>query len=139
MARVLAHPALQAVVMLHLADGSDGTTFSVNGGWVGQLIQFGFLGLVFIDIVGTHKFLVPAWTVKRELDAVCTGYDAQLRLKDEQIASLKEDNGLLKEANGQLQSLTQERLIPALVQATEVSRAYVAELARGNDGGRRGS
>lgn len=131
-AKVVAHPVAAHVPVL-LAAASTSSGLEINGGFVAQLVQFGFLGAVFVDVVGFHKFLVPRWSV----DSVEKANAASMQLKDELIARINADIVELKNANKQLQELTQERLIPALVQATDVSRAYVAELARRNDRERR--
>lgn len=121
----------------HLVVATGGASVSVNGGLIASVIQFGFLGAVFIDVVGTHKFLVPAWTVAKAE----AGHAKELALKDVLVDQLKADMVELKEANRALAALTQDKMIPALVHATEVSRAYVTELARRNNerGGRDGS
>lgn len=109
-AQVVGHPMLMA---------AGSTAIQIDPGFVASLVQFGFLGLVLIDLVGPHKYLVPRWSL-----------DAQIKVKDEVIQTQRDDIAELKLANSQLQVLTQEKMIPALVQATEVSRAYVTELAR---------
>lgn len=143
LAHLVGHPALVHLPMLvgiaAATDPGTGTDVTFNGGLVAQVIQFGFLGAVFIDIMWPHRFLMPTWAHRRELEVVTAGYDAQLALKDAQIKALQDDREELKSANGSLQVLTQEKMIPALVQATEVSRAYVTELARRNDGWRDGA
>lgn len=121
-------PALVMAFVIAAAD-TGGSGGSFNGSLIAEVVQFGFLGAVFIDVVGTHKFLVPKWT----MDKVEDGHTKELGLKDDIIAGLKQDIVELKASNVSLQELTRERMIPALVQATDVSRAYVTELAREND------
>jgi len=110
-----------------LAAGNASVSF--NGGLIAEVIQFGFLGAVFIDVVGTHKFLIPRWTQSQ----VEEGHARELKLKDDIITRQQQDIAELKESNRSLQELTRERMLPALIQATDVSRAYVTELARLND------
>jgi hypothetical protein len=106
--------------------GDSGDPLSSTASLVINLVQFGIVGLLLIDIVGTHKFIVPRWVMDQQDRA----NDAKLALKDEQIAGLRTDLAEVKAANNTLQETTRERLIPALVQATDAQRAYVEELAR---------
>jgi hypothetical protein len=122
-------PAIAAVIIAGAAGDGGSNSVSFNGGLIAEVIQFGFLGAVFIDVVGTHKFLVPKWTMDKAEEA----HTKELALKDDIITGLKQDIVELKASNVGLQELTRERMIPALVQATDVSRAYVTELAREND------
>lgn len=126
--KVTAHPVAIYLPAL-LAAASTGSGTEINGSFIAQIAQYGILGLLFADVAAFHKVLVPRWSV----DTIEKANAAAMQLKDELILSIRADNVELKNANKQLQELTQERLIPALVQATDVSRAYVAELARRND------
>lgn len=91
--------------------------------------QFGLLGLFFLALVSKH-WVVPKWS----LDDIEEAHRRELTVKDEIIEAQRLDVRDLKEANAELQRLTQERIIPALVQATGVMQSYVSELAN-----RRGS
>lgn len=107
------------------ASNDNSTAITLPVGIV-SVVQLGFVGAVLFDVVGTHKFLVPRWT----LDKVEEKHDDELRLKDDLITSLQSDVQELKLATSELQKVSNEKLMPALIQATEVSRAYVSELAR---------
>lgn len=89
-----------------------------------QFLQFGLLGLIFVMIVA-KKFLVPEWTLNQLSDA----HILALGAKDERIASLEADKVELKENLAQLQALTRDQIIPALVRANQLSADYVNELA----------
>ena len=90
-----------------------------------DIAQFGLLGAVFLAILA-KKWLVPAWT----LTDLKTAHDRELAVKDEIIAGLRQDVNELKALNGEMQALTREKLIPALVESTSTNREYVAVLAR---------
>lgn len=95
--------------------------------------QFGLLGVFFMMLI-SKKWVVPKWT----LDALEDAHDRELKVKDEIIAGQRADIVELKHTIAELQALTAEKMIPALVQANTLTAAYVAELARRShrDGGR---
>lgn len=92
--------------------------------------QFGLLGIFFVMLI-SKKFVVPKWT----LDDLKEAHDRELAVKDSIIDSQKSDIVELKKTVSDLQSLTSEKMIPALVQANTLSAAYVTELARRGVGG----
>lgn len=101
---------------------------------VTQFLQFGLLGIIFVCII-LKKFIVPEWTLRQLEDQ----HESELRLKDDQLDSIKADKQELKESLDALQALTRTEIIPALVRANQLSQEYVAELAGrrrldGNDG-----
>lgn len=104
-----------------------------------QLINLGFVGAVLIDIGASHKFLVTRWSVEREIAAIRAGYEAQLALYNIRIIGIEEDKKELKVSNTLLNSVLQDKAIPALVSTGEIAQEYVRELARRNDGRRRES
>lgn len=89
-----------------------------------QFLQFGLLGAIFVCII-LKKFIVPEWT----LTQLQQQHDSELKLKDDQLVSLKSDKQELKESLDALQELTRTEIIPALVRANQLSQEYVAELA----------
>lgn len=95
---------------------------------IGQFLQFGLLGVIFVCVI-TKKFIVPEWVLKQMQDQ----YDAEAKLKDEQIASLKADKNELKQDLEQLQALTRTEVIPALVRATQLNAEYLDTRQRGED------
>lgn len=110
-------------VAMFLASASDA---SQNFGEWGNIAQFGFLGLLVIDLIGTHKFIVPRWT----LDALNAERDRRETLMQGTIERLEKEVADVKEINGQLQDMTRERLMPALTQAVDSQRAVVEVLGR---------
>lgn len=110
------------------ASQPDGTSIDIT-----QLInyaQYGLLGLFFVLIL-LKKFIVPAYT----LVDLKESHERELRVKDDIIDSLRKDIVELKDSVADLQKLTSDKMIPALVQANSLSAAYVQELARrGNSG-----
>lgn len=101
------------------ADATPGTAIDIT-----QFLQFGLLGLIFAMVL-VKKFLVPEWTLKSQQDA----HEAALAAKDERISSLEADKAELKESLAQLQGLTRDQIIPALVRSNQLSADYVQELA----------
>lgn len=96
-----------------------------------SVAQFGLLGVFFIMLI-SKKWVVPKWT----LDDLKAAHERELAVKDEIISGQRADMIELKKTVGDLQALTSEKMIPALVQANTLSAAYVAELARrGGPGG----
>ena len=95
------------------------------------IVPLGGSGVFFVMLV-SKRFVVPKWT----LDDLKDAHDRELKVKDEIISNQKSDITELKKTVADLQSLTSEKMIPALVQANTLSAAYVAELARrgGPDG-----
>lgn len=89
------------------------------------ILSTGVVGVVLIMLI----FEVGVVT-KKSLDRMETSHGQELSAKDKIIEGQAADIIELKAANQGLQDLTRDKMIPALVQATEVSRAYVAELAR---------
>jgi predicted XRE-type DNA-binding protein len=97
---------------------------STGGVDLTQFLQFGLLGLIFVCII-LKKFIVPEWSLRQLEDQ----HLSEMKLKDEQVTSLKADKQELKEALDALQELTRTEIIPALVRANQLSQEYVAELA----------
>lgn len=95
--------------------------------------QFGLLGIFFVMLV-SKKFVVPKWT----LDDMKEAHERELLVKDDVVAGHKADIVELKRTVQELQALTSEKVIPALVQANTLSAAYVSELARRGGGARGG-
>ena len=90
-----------------------------------QFLQFGLLGLIFACVIA-KKFLVPEWTLRQSVEQSAK----ELALKDERIAALEADKAELKVSLEQLQSLTRDQIIPALVRSNQLSADYVSELAQ---------
>lgn len=88
-----------------------------------QFLQFGLLGVVFLCVV-MKKYIVPEWTLKQLEDQ----RTQELKAKDDQIVILKADKLELKDALSQLQKLTQNEVIPALVRANQLSAEYLTEI-----------
>lgn len=102
------------------------------------ILSTGIVGIVLIMLI-FEVGLITKRSSERELEALAAAHAAEIKVKDDLIDGLQQDVRELKAANTALQTLTQEKMIPALVQATEVSRAYVTELARRNDRQRDGA
>ena len=92
---------------------------------VAPILSTGLVGVVLVMLI----FEIGLVT-KKSLERALASFQAELALKDEVIKGKDADLADLKVVNADLQRLTSEKMIPALVQATEVSRAYVSELAK---------
>ena len=92
---------------------------------IGPILSTGLVGVVLIMVM----FEIGLVT-KKSLERLVASYKAELDLKDAVLRGKEADLADLKAVNADLQRLTSEKMIPALVQATEVSRAYVTELAK---------
>ena len=73
--------------------------------------QFGLLGVFFVMLV-SKKFVVPKWT----LDDLKEAHERELLVKDDIVTGQKEDLIELRKNVRDLQALTSEKMIPALVQ-----------------------
>jgi hypothetical protein len=93
-----------------------------------QLLQVGQYGLlaVFVILILSRKYIVPYYT----LTDLKETHERELATKDDIISATRADVAELKQTVANLQALTSEKMIPALVQANTLSAAYVNELAR---------
>lgn len=106
-----------------------------------QFAQYGVIGLLLIDLVGTHKFIIPRWVsdsdATKALELVArteAQSQAVVALKDQQLVDLRHDLEELKIAQSELQRQMQERYIPALVQVTDIAKDYLEELRHRGQG-----
>lgn len=115
-----------------LAAASDASSNIDITSLLAPILSTGIVGVVLIMLI-FEVGLITKRSADREQDSLAAAHDAEIAVKDDLIDGLQQDVRELKAVNTALQTLTQEKMIPALVQATEVSRAYVTELARRND------
>jgi len=119
-------------LLLLAADSTDGGSGIDVTSLLAPILSTGIVGIVLIMLIFEIGFITKR-SADREREASDEAHKAEIKAKDDMIDGLKADIAELKLANATLQTLTQDKMIPALVQATEVSRAYVTELARRND------
>lgn len=112
----------QVIHLLAAGAAVDGNPVKID---LTQFLQFGILGLIFLCVI-LRKYLVPEWTLKQQQEQG----EKELKLKDEQIVALQQDKKDLSESLGQLQALTRDQIIPALVRANQLSADYVTQLAQ---------
>lgn len=110
-----------AMLVAASADSASAPTSLIT-----SLVQFGFLGLLVIDLVGTHKFIVPRWT----LDALSAERDRREVVMQVSIDRQAAEITDLRDVNTQLQATISDRMMPALTLATDAQRAYVEALGR---------
>jgi len=113
---------------------ADGTAVDVNT--IATFAQFGLLGIFFVMII-SRKFIVPKWTLDtleenhtRELDKQEEAHVRELAVKDAQLAMVEADKRELKKNLDDLQELTRQQLLPAMIEANRLTAAYVDTLAR---------
>lgn len=106
------------------------------GSLVGPIYSTGVVGLFALALV-FERGIVTAGSMKRQKEqyeqlllAQAEQYDEQLEDKDGVIAALRAEIVEHRASALELQRVTNERTIPALVHATDAVRAYVAELAK---------
>lgn len=115
-----------------LADGSTTVDLST---WA-SFAQFGLLGIFFVMLV-SKKFVVPKWTLdtlednhQREIKDRDEAFAREIATKDVLIASLEADKRELKKNLDDLQDLTRQQMLPAMIEANRLTAAYVETLAR---------
>lgn len=93
-----------------------------------QLLSVGQYGLlaVFVILLLSRKYIVPTYTITDLKET----HERELAAKDDIIAAARADIAELKHTVADLQALTSEKMIPALVQSNTLSAAYVAEIQR---------
>lgn len=124
--------------MFILASGSS-NNFDLSV--LAQIAQFGLLGIFFIMLI-SKKYVVPKWT----LDALEVTHAARIKDKDEaharelalrdanQAATEKREEELKKNLND-LQDLTRQQMLPAMIEANRLTALYVDILAKRASGG----
>lgn len=90
------------------------------------LAQYGIFGLAFFDVFVTRKVLVPKWAK----DDAVAAKDNIIKDRDDVIREKNEDIKELKASLAQLQTVTREQVLPALVRANQLSADYVQEVTR---------
>lgn len=121
---------------------AGGGTSTIDINTIATFAQFGLLGIFFVMLI-SKKFVVPKWTLdtqdenhQRELSDKEQAHVRELSIKDQQIASLETDKRELKKNLDDLQNLTRDQMLPAMIEANRLTAAYVDALARragGND------
>lgn len=106
---------MDTVMLMSTVAASAGSSVGIA-----TFLQFGLLGVIFVCVV-MKKFIVPEWT----LTALKEQYEQQIKVKEDQIAALKADKEELKTTAEQLQKLTRDEMIPALVVANQMAAEHV--------------
>lgn len=110
---------------------SSGSSIDV-GNLIAPILSTGLVGVILVMLMFEIGIMTKK-SAERERVALQASHESEMATKDQIIEQLKGDVVELKESNKGLQELTREKMLPALVQATDVSRAYVNELARLNE------
>lgn len=116
---------------------ADASSIDVNT--IATFAQFGLLGVFFVMII-SRKFIVPKWTLDtleeshtREIENREQAHARELAIKDAQLATMETDKRELKKNLDDLQDITRQQLLPAMIEANRLTAAYVDTLARRRD------
>lgn len=127
------------ILLSVLADASSSGN-SVDISTIASFAQFGLLGIFFLMLI-SKKFVVPKWTLdtleESHARLVADRDQAHVReiaVKDQQLASLEADKKELKKNLDDLQQLTRQQMLPAMIEANRLTAAYVDTLARRQGG-----
>jgi hypothetical protein len=123
---------LTTLVLVAAATDPGGSGSIDVTGLIAPILSTGLVGIILIMLMFEIGIMTKK-SAERERVALTASHVAEMGTKDQIIEQLKQDVTELKESNKGLQELTRDKMLPALVQATDVSRAYVTELARMNE------
>jgi hypothetical protein len=103
--------------------------------------QFGLLGIFFVMLI-SKKFVVPKWTLDateanhtRELADKDAAHLRELAIRDQQLAASEAREKDLKKNLDDLQDLTRQQMLPAMIEANRLTALYVDTLARRSGSG----
>lgn len=123
--------------------GSEGGGFNLDLNQIFTFAQFGLLGVFFVMLI-SKKYVVPKWTLdsleethKRELEDKDKAHERELAIRDQQLANSEQREKDLKKNLDDLQDLTRQQMLPAMIEANRLTALYVDTLARrsGSGGG----
>jgi hypothetical protein len=109
---------------------------------IAQIAQFGLLGVFFVMLI-SKKYVVPKWTLDsleethaRELKDKDDAHARELALRDVITAESAKREAELKKNLDELQDLTRQQMLPAMIEANRLTALYVETLAKrsGADG-----
>lgn len=106
---------------------------AVEGVDLGQLVQFGVLGVMFVFII-LRKYIVPEWTLTHQKDQ----YEARLADKDKQLEDAIQEAERLRTLLEALHGRVQDEIVPALVRFNDVAVEFVRRGGAGDDPERAG-
>lgn len=145
---MLTHSAIHAFLVLAEATPSPAPSEGGSGGFsldlsqIFTFAQFGLLGVFFVMLI-SKKYVVPKWTLdsleethKRELEDKDKAFARELVLRDATAAESTRREADLKKNLDDLQDLTRQQMLPAMIEANRLTALYVDTLARrGGSGG----
>ena len=109
---------------------------SVDLTTIASFAQFGLLGVFFVMLI-SRKFIVPKWTLdvleenqKAILQEKENAHTRELAARDQYIASIEADRKELRKSLDELQDLTRQQMLPAMIEANRLTAVYVDTLAR---------
>lgn len=122
--------------------GSEGGGFHLDLNQIFTFAQFGLLGVFFVMLI-SKKYVVPKWTLdsleqthERELKDKADAHARELAIRDQQLAASEQREKDLKKNLDDLQDLTRQQMLPAMIEANRLTALYVDTLARrGGSGG----
>lgn len=115
-------------------EGGGGVNVDLNQ--IFTFAQFGLLGVFFVMLI-SKKFVVPKWTLDtleethaRELQDKTDAHARELAIRDQQLAASEAREKDLKKNLDDLQDLTRQQMLPAMIEANRLTSLYVDTLAR---------
>lgn len=121
--------------------GSGGGGLQLDLNQIFTFAQFGLLGVFFVMLI-SKKYVVPKWTLdsleeshKRELEDKDKAYAREIAIRDQQLAASEQRERDLKKNLDDLQDLTRQQMLPAMIEANRLTALYVDTLARRGSGG----
>ena len=139
---VMAHVAHFATPAPTPTDSGGGST-GLDLTQIATFAQFGLLGIFFVMLV-SKKFVVPKWTLDsleethaRELKDKDDAHARELAIRDANAAATERREVELKRNLDDLQDLTRQQMLPAMIEANRLTALYVDTLAKrgGSSGG----
>lgn len=142
---MLMHVVMSVLATADTTPKPSGTGGSLDINQIFTFAQFGLLGIFFVMLI-SKKFVVPKWTLDsleqthaRELTDKDAAYAREIAIRDQQLTASETREKDLKKNLDDLQDLTRQQMLPAMIEANRLTALYVDTLARrGGSGGENG-
>lgn len=122
-------------VLAAASTGAD-SGFNLDLSQIFTYAQFGLLGVFFVMLI-SKKYVVPKWTLdaleashERELKDKAEAHAREVAIRDQQLATAEKRETDLKKNLDDLQDLTRQQMLPAMIEANRLTALYVDTLAR---------
>lgn len=115
---------------------STDSGFTLDLSQIFTFAQFGLLGVFFIMLI-SKKYVVPKWTLdaletshEREIKDRVEAHAREIAIRDQQLANAEKREAEMKKNLDDLQDLTRQQMLPAMIEANRLTALYVDTLAR---------